>query len=92
VELDQVHEVFEVLHEFLVINAAIAIDVSHHVKGECLLLCEVQFRQLLQALLVFLPLEEAVVMDVTLSECCKHNAVLDCRHAHVALAELPDGH
>jgi len=38
VELDQVDEVFEVLHEFLVINAAIAINVSHHVESECFLI------------------------------------------------------
>jgi hypothetical protein len=56
VELDQVHEVFEVLHEFLVIDAAVAINVSHHVKSECLLLGQVEFSELFEALLVFLPL------------------------------------
>lgn len=55
-ELDEEHTLLEVLHEFLVVDSAITVNISEQVQSKRLLLRQVQFFERLEALLVLLPL------------------------------------
>lgn len=92
VELNQVDDVLKVLHEFLVIDAAVTVDISHNIEGQGLFPSEVELSELLEALLELTPFKEAVVVNITLSEGSEHISFLNCGHLHVACAELSNRH
>lgn len=63
------------LHKLLVVDSAVPIDVSKQVQGQGLFFSQLQIYKLLKALLVLVPLQEAIAVDVESSECCKNRAV-----------------
>lgn len=93
VELNHVHDVPEVLHELLVVDAAVAIHIRQQIQRQCLLLTQLQvFLGLLQANLVFVPLEEAISVDIDVAENSVRNSLLKLRHLHVTSSELAHCH
>lgn len=68
VELKQVHDIVEVLHEFLVVDLAIPIHICEQVQGKAFLDGKSKFLNLQETGLVFVPFKEAIRVAVALSE------------------------
>ena len=68
VELKQVHDIVEVLHEFLVVDLAIPIHICEQVQGKAFLGGKSKFLNLQETGLVFVPFKEAIRVAVALSE------------------------
>lgn len=74
-ELYHVDDVLEVLHEFLIIDTSVSINISDQVQSECFLLVQInKLAKLLKTLLVLEPLEEAILIDVLITEDSEHVA------------------
>lgn len=91
-ELYHVDYVLEVLHEFLIINTSVSINISDQVQSERLLIVQSdKLTQLLKTLLVLEPLEEAVLIDVLIAEDCEYVAsFVVVRYFDVFSSELAD--
>ena len=78
------------LHEFLVVDLAIPIDVCKQVQGEALLRGKSKLLNLYETSLVFVPFKESIRVTVTIPELCEQSDFVVFWHNDVGNFEMTE--
>jgi len=83
VELDKEEDIFEVLHELLVVNLLVAVDVCHSHDCDDFAVAKLDWLELFEAVLEFKWLQEAFIVLIKVTEDLEQGKVFILGHLDV---------